>query len=108
MLTKNLRVALLAGVSEAARLQTTAQMHHDICVVEHEADMFFSDVVEWTNKRDKNMKIVKERDSLDANILSLEICFAMWEEDSIAGKILTDSRIQGFAAVVEFEDETVR
>ena len=55
--------------------------------------MIFSDVVEWTNVRDHNMEIVKGRNSLDANLLSLEVCFKMWEEDSIAGKILTDARI---------------
>ena len=47
------------------------------------AETTFGELVEWTNAHDENMMIIKGRDSLDANIKKLEVCFAYAHEEGI-------------------------
>ena len=81
MFRKALAFGSLAILGQSLSIQTG--IHYDQCIVEDMAENGFSELVDWTNEHDNNMEIIQGRDSLDANITQLEVCFAYAHEDSL-------------------------
>ena len=81
MFRKSLALGSLAMIGQSLTIQTS--IHYDQCIVEDIAENKFGELVEWSNEHDNNMEIIKARDSLDANINTLEVCFNYQNEDSI-------------------------
>ena len=92
MFRKSLALGSLAMIGQSVMIQTS--IHNNQCIVEDKAENKFSETVEWSNEHDNNMEIVKTRDSEDADITKLEVCFHSHNRPSyITGRNMIDYRI---------------
>ena len=87
-------------------------MHHDECIVTDKEKKLVSDfnksLVEWSNEVDNNMEIITSRNSSDADIDSIDVCFTITYTTTITGRKIAKKRIKGFATWVTFEDGDLR
>ena len=81
MFRKSLAYGSLAMIGQSLMVQTS--IHFDQCIMEDMAENTFGELVEWSNEHDNNMEIIKARNSLDADITTLEVCFNYAHEDSL-------------------------
>ena len=84
-------------------------MRYDQCVVSGQAiSNFDSSYVEWSNAVDNNMDIITSRDSLGADLDSIDVCYTITYTTSITGRTIAKKRIKGFATYVTFDDGVLR